>query len=394
MFRHVGLLALVLGLLAGCGSEETGETVVARIGDHQLTREDLNRRLGTMPPHVRKEFETEEGRIKLLEGMIDEEAIFVAALENKLQDNPLVKRRIEEERRRVLIQTYYLQEIEPYTKMTEDDLRSYYEERLDDLYTKPLESVVRQVVLGSRSEAEQVRQMLVQGADWARIVSDYCVDEPSKKRLGKIGPVDTQSALIPLIGSAPEMMIAIDSLTVGTISPVFETPKGFHIFTVSERIPEAHFPFEKMKETILRTFQSPFSEKVRKEKVAVLKEKYGVTIQSDKIAVVGKTLDEKALARIEEAQTLFERAQKVTDPIQRIGYYQEIIDQYPKDEHVCEAQFMIGFVYSEELNDFDLARDALQAVINRETGCSDELKSSARWMLENMGKEPPTFETD
>ena len=99
-------------------------------------------------------------------------------------------------------------------------------------------------------------------------------------------------------------------------------------------------------------------------------------------------------AKAEEAKILFERAQKVNDPKQRIDYYEEIIEKYPEDEHVCEAQFMIGFVYAEELNNFDEARTALQSVINMETGCSDELKSSARWMLENMGKEPPDFETD
>lgn len=394
MLRHAGLLILLLVLFAGCGGDNTGETVVARVGDHQITREDINRRLGTMPPNVRQQFETEEGRQRLLEGMIEEEAIFVAALEQKLQDKPLVKRRIYEERRRVLIQSYYQREIEPYTLMTEDDLRSYYEERLDDLYTKPLESVVRQVVLGSRGEAERVRQLLVEGADWAQIVDNYCIDEPTKKRLGRIGPVAAQAALIPLVGSAPEMTATIDSLTVGTISPVVQTSKGFHVLTVTERIPEALLPFEKMKETIQRTFQSSFNDKVRKEKVAVLQEKYGVTIMSDKIANVGEVLDEEAVAKTEEAQILFERAQKVADPQQRIDYYEEIIRDYPEDEHVCEAQFMVGFVYSEELNNFDLARDALQAVIDRETGCSDELKSSARWMLENMGKEPPKFETD
>lgn len=394
MLRHAVLLALAVALVAGCGREKTDETVVARVGDHVITREDLNRRLGTMPPHVRSQFETDEGRTKLLDGMIDEEAIYLAAQDEGLQDKPLIQRRIEEAKRRVMIQAYYAREIEPYTLMSEEDLRSYYEEKLDDLYTKPLESVVTQVVLGSREEAERVRQMLVNGANWGKIVDDYCIDEPTRKRLGKLGPVAANSSLIPLVGASPQMMTAIDTLTVGTISPVIQTPKGFHVFTVTDRIPEEHLPFDKMKETIKRTFQPDFNERVRKEKVAVLREKYGVTILSDKIANTGEVLDEKEVARDEEAQLLFERAQKVNDPKQRIEYYQEILDNYPDDEHVCEAQFMIGFVYAEELNDFDKARDALQAVIERETGCTDELKSSARWMLENMGKEPPEFEAD
>ncbi len=394
MWRHAGMLVLVIVLFFGCGQQGSDEIVVARVGDHVITREDLNRRLATMPQRVRSQFETEEGRRKLLEGIVDEEALLLAALEQKLETKPLVKRRIEEERRRVLVQSYYQREIDPYTQMAEEDLRYYYEENLEDLYTKPLESVVRQVVVATAEEAEWIRKLLVDGADWGRIVEDYCIDEPTKKRHGVIGPVAVQSSIIPLIGSSYEMMTAIDSLTVGTISPVVKTGNGYHVFTVTERIPEEHLQFDKMKETIQRTFQGAHEEKVRKDKVAVLREKYGVTIIDEKIDNVGLMLDKKAVAAAEEAQVLFERAQATNEPEKRISYYKEIVKNYPDDEHACEAQFMVGFVYSEELNNFELAREALQAVIDRTEGCSEELKTTATWMLENMGKEPPEFESD
>jgi hypothetical protein len=58
----------------------------------------------------------------------------------------------------------------------------------------------------------------------------------------------------------------------------------------------------------------------------------------------------------------------------------------------CQAQFMIGFVYSEELHDLDKARAALERVTNGDLGCSDELLKNARWLLDNMGSEPPSFQ--
>ncbi len=75
-----------------------------------------------------------------------------------------------------------------------------------------------------------------------------------------------------------------------------------------------------------------------------------------------------------------------------VKIYQEILASFPGDVHACEAQFMIGFVYAEELNDFDLAREALAEIVEGNMECTDDLRDSAKWMLENMGKEPPEFE--
>jgi hypothetical protein len=58
----------------------------------------------------------------------------------------------------------------------------------------------------------------------------------------------------------------------------------------------------------------------------------------------------------------------------------------------CQAQFMIGFVYSEELHDLDKARDALDKVLSGNLGCTEEIRKNARWLLDNMGAEPPTFQ--
>ncbi len=394
MWRFAGIVLFALALLAGCGGKKNRETELARVGDHRITSEDLDRRLATMPPNVRSQFESKEGRRKLLDGMIDEEAIYIAAKEQKLDENPAVARRIADEVRRVMIKAYYEREIEPYTRMNENDLRSYYDEHLEDLYTRPLQSEVRQVVVDNREDAEQVRKLLLAGADWVKVVDDYCTDEAVRQRMGKIGPVAAGTSLIPFVGPSLEMSATIDSLTIGTISPVIRTPKGFHVFTVTERTPETVIPFEKASETIRRTFQAQFNDKVRKEKVAVLREKYGVRIDEESLAESRGPATKEEIDAAEEAQALFELAQKTTDPQKRVGYYQEIVDRYPEDEHACEAQFMVGFVYSEELNKFDLARRALEEVVKRPNGCSEEMKKSARWMLENMGKEPPSFEDD
>jgi hypothetical protein len=289
-----------------------------------------------------------------------------------------------------LIQSYYTREIAPFTQMTEEDMRTYFEENLD-LFTKPMESEVRQVVLGSRADAERIRAMLVEGAKWDRIVQDYCVDKMTKDRKGRMGPVQENSGIVPLVGTSYEMSAIIDTLTVGTISPIVETSKGFHVFTVEKRYPEEVQPFEKARRAIQMQHGSDFAEKVRREKATLLREKYGVEILKDpspEVAVQSEEDDESRRG----AAKLFELAQSSTKPLDRIKYYNEIVQNYAADVHACEAQFMIGFVYSEELHNYDLAREAFLKVLERRDSCDGELVESAEWMLENMGTEPPPFD--
>ncbi|MFH1277345.1 MAG: peptidylprolyl isomerase [Candidatus Eisenbacteria bacterium] len=390
MKRFPLLLVLSGTLLIGCGGSGKEGDVVARIGDHVITRADLERRLAEMPPNIQSQFEGEEGGEKLLEGMLDEEAFLLAALDMKLEENPEVKRRIESAERGVLIQSYYQREVLPYTQMTETDMIAYYEENLEE-FTRPEESEVRQVVAATEAEALEARRRLLRGDSWEAVVAEHCVDIPTKTRAGRIGPIQKNASIIPLVGSSYELMMMIDSLTVGTISPVVKTGKGYHVITVEQRNPETEVAFEKVRETIRRNYSQRFAEKVRKEKVALLKEKFGVEIVPSALdaGVTGAKGEEER-----PAEKLFKLAQSSSDPLTRIKYYREIVVNYGDDSHVCEARFMIGFVYAEELHDFDLARATFQEVIDHGAECGDDLVKNATWMLENMGSEPPEFEDE
>ncbi|RPJ46901.1 MAG: hypothetical protein EHM19_03660 [Candidatus Latescibacterota bacterium] len=388
MMRLCMLGFLFAALLAGCGGSGGDGEPVATIGKHTITMTDLDRRLAEMPPGAMPQFEGEEGRRRLLEGVIDEEAFLLAAGDMKLDENPEVRRQIDYAVRRVLIQAYYQREVAPYTQMTQEDMLVWYEEHPDE-FTRPEESEVRQIVVGTEQGALDMRRRLLAGEPWEPLVEKYCIDEPTKKRSGLIGPVPKNASIIPLVGSSAELARMIDTITVGKISPPVRTGKGFHVLTVERRNPSALVPFEKVVDMIRRNHSATFAEKIRKEKVGALREKYGVKILREPTAAP----DEKPVAEGERpAAKLFELAQSTADPQARLKYYDEIVRNHPDDPVACEAQFMIGFVYSEELHDFDKARTALEKVVNDDKRCGEEMRKNARWLIENMGSEPPEFQ--
>ena len=59
-----------------------------------------------------------------------------------------------------------------------------------------------------------------------------------------------------------------------------------------------------------------------------------------------------------------------------------LLSEYPSSNVSPQAQFMVGFIYSEELKDYDQAEHAFKALLEHYP--KSELADSARWMIEHM----------
>ena len=86
----------------------------------------------------------------------------------------------------------------------------------------------------------------------------------------------------------------------------------------------------------------------------------------------------------EELYTIAQEAMNNEKPEEALKYYQQILEEYPQSSNNYKAQFMIGYVYSEELKDTVKAREAYQKVLEQYPNC--DLVESARWMMKNTGK--------
>jgi outer membrane protein assembly factor BamD (BamD/ComL family) len=86
------------------------------------------------------------------------------------------------------------------------------------------------------------------------------------------------------------------------------------------------------------------------------------------------------------AEELFNLAQQAENDgnfKKAIDLYTMLLQKYPQNEHNYKAQFMIGFIYSEELKNYEKSSEAMQKVVDNYPDC--DLADDARWMLEHMG---------
>jgi TolA-binding protein len=87
----------------------------------------------------------------------------------------------------------------------------------------------------------------------------------------------------------------------------------------------------------------------------------------------------------EELYTLAQEYSEKGDFQSAIETYQEILKVYPDSPLSYKAQFLIGFVYSENLRDFENAKVNYRKVIEDHPDC--DLADDAQYMLDIMEKE-------
>lgn len=80
-----------------------------------------------------------------------------------------------------------------------------------------------------------------------------------------------------------------------------------------------------------------------------------------------------------------QESQNSGKPKLAIKLYQEAIESFPDSPNKYKALFLIGFVYSEQLQDYDKGREAYKKVVDLYPDC--DLADDAEFMLRAMGSD-------
>ena len=151
---------------------------------------------------------------------------------------------------------------------------------------------------------------------------------------------------------------------------------------VDAKKPESTRPFEQVRSGIMRQLGSQRSQDYYRTQLEAARASVGV--KADSAAI------ESFLAQKKSARDMFQEAQNAGAAAQRIELYRKLLDEYPDSEVSPQAQFMVGFIYSEELKSYDEAEKAFRQLLKRYP--ESELAASAHWMVEHMRtEEAPNF---
>ncbi len=160
--------------------------------------------------------------------------------------------------RGMLVQKMIDSEIAPDTKVSEDDIQSFYEGH-PGYFEQPEQVHVRHILIEVARDAsapdreaalEKIHEMqakLARGEDFQALAREYSHD-PSAQQGGDIGFISRGQTADPFDAAAFD-------LKPGQISGVVKTEFGYHLIQMVERKPAGHLPIAEVHDTIREYLQ-------------------------------------------------------------------------------------------------------------------------------------------
>lgn len=240
---RIVVAALAVVLVAGSAwtllAQEGGE-VVARVNGEPITKDEL---YDMMYQYVGRQALDELILIRLVEqeaaarGVtvpdedVDAEVESIAAQMGGMeqlqfvlaQQGATMEQLKEEIHRTLLIRALLAPEIE----VTDEEVRQFFEEN-PDLFAQQEMVRARHILVPTKEQAEELRQQLLDGADFAELAQQHSIDTGSAARGGDLGWFGRDVMVAPFEEAA-------FALEVGEISEPVQTSFGYHLIKVEER---------------------------------------------------------------------------------------------------------------------------------------------------------------
>jgi len=252
------LLTAALVLALGCGQAPPDPETVATSDLGQTTRAELDAFIVAQPEGARKPLprqDPQEWRLDMLRDLLTARALESEARASGLAESDETAELMAARRDAVVAEIAEQQWIQQQVNITEDDLQAFHQNHPDE-FGHDEQIRVRHIFLrvdrnapdserrAVRNEIDGLLQQIRDGADFGELASVFSQSETAKLK-GLIGKL-SRGTLAPAI---EDVIWALDE---GEVSDVVETPTGFHIFRVENRIPAEQRPLEEVKGALTR----------------------------------------------------------------------------------------------------------------------------------------------
>lgn len=284
----LGVLAIIL-IFACAKKEEKRASYLAKVGNTVITEADIEREIKNLPDFVQKMFEGVSGRERFLEELVKRELLYQEALKKGLDKDPAYQKKLEDFKKINLVGLLLEREIETKTKVSDKEIRDYYEKNKKDL--APVSQVsLSHILVNTEAEAQKVLERLKKGEDFAQVAKKSSIDTVSAKKGGDLGFFSKGE--IP-----PEFRIAAVRLKTGEVSEPIKTKSGYEIIKVTDKKVGQVIEFEKIKNLISQNLLAEKQKESFDSYMEGLKKKYKVEVNKEAVSKLAPSEEKKGITK-------------------------------------------------------------------------------------------------
>ncbi|MGX0890020.1 peptidylprolyl isomerase [Pseudomonas sp. ADAK2 TE3594] len=296
------VIAVALGLRPGNdpiaaqqpASLVASEPAVARLGNQQVSPDELKTLLATLPAESREQLRANRGALESwIRSRLAEKAVLEQADAQGWRQRPEVERQTRAATEQIVFRDY-LQSVSqvPADYPSAAELQQAYEAGKAGWVTPPMYRV-SQIFLGvaDPQTLESVRKQALElskkaqaaPTEFAALASQFSQDRASAERGGDTG-------LQPLQQLVPEVRGAVARLKVGAVSEPVQSAAGFHVIKLTEQQPARTATLEELRERLTQALRAQRQEQIAK---AYLEGMLNTATLSIDGAELNKVLEEK-----------------------------------------------------------------------------------------------------
>ena len=229
-----GLLLVLTISLVSCSKRE--DTVLAEFGDKSITVGQFEKAYRTVQPRYLPQAAGVEGYKEFLTTMLNKEVMAYKADELGYDKDPAVVEGLDAYKNMAYQLAYVKFRIDDMNEVTEEQIREHYRNKGSKLK-------IKQILVDTPDEAEEVYQELLNGADFESVCKEYSKG-PDAEQGGRILDVTYGNY-------APNLQRPLFALPIGGVTEPIWSQYGFFIMKVVDRTDTKHKqPYEEIYDTL------------------------------------------------------------------------------------------------------------------------------------------------
>jgi peptidyl-prolyl cis-trans isomerase C len=257
--------------ISGCANKPSpDDKVLVKVSNGVITVKDFKSRIAKLPPYYRKIVEKDNKRY--LEEIIMEKLFYEAAIRKGLDRDKEVVDIVSQAKKKIVTAKLVETEVDSKVKITEDEMRQYYEAHKDEFKTPPLWRASH-ILVATEKEARDILDALTKGAKFEELAREKSMDATAS-RGGDIGFFRVGQLV-------PDFEKACLKLGIGQTSDVVGTQFGYHIIKLTDKKEAGAEDFDKAKGKIENALKKQKRVELFDKLVMDLKSKYGVEVNED-----------------------------------------------------------------------------------------------------------------
>ena len=282
------------GESGGSSASDSGE-LVAKVGDVSISLKDFEEQINQQNPLVRSRYQSLDQKKKLLDALVEREAMVLEAQRLGLDKDPEVIRGYKKILARHLVNMEFNQKRVKEIEITDENIDQYYKENIDR-YHAPDKVRIHQIFLAApasdkkkRAEARKkaadlLKQLKAKQTDrrvFLQLARQHSDDEATK-RVGGDTNFKTRAQLEEIYGKT-FADAAFGLKQANDLSGIISDPKGFYILRLSGKQAAIDLPLERVKGQIRTTLFARARGEAYRTFVEEVKKKVGVEVFENEV---------------------------------------------------------------------------------------------------------------